>query len=59
MAQEFFSKVITFQLDIYSLGVIILEMLTGEKPEVEKGQKGHPEVKDVRTIDMTIQINLT
>lgn len=59
MAPECFTGVITFKLDIYSLGVIILEMLTGEKTEVEKGQKGHPEVKDVRTIDMTIQINLT
>ncbi|KAG2589584.1 hypothetical protein PVAP13_5NG372100 [Panicum virgatum] len=47
MAPECFTGVITFKLDIYSLGVIILEMLTGEKPEVEKGQKGHPEVKDV------------
>ncbi|KAG2589586.1 hypothetical protein PVAP13_5NG372100 [Panicum virgatum] len=46
MAPECFTGVITFKLDIYSLGVIILEMLTGEKPEVEKGQKGHPEVKD-------------
>ncbi|CAL4995414.1 unnamed protein product [Urochloa decumbens] len=31
VAPEFFSKVITFKLDIYSLGVIILEILTGQR----------------------------
>ncbi|KAJ1274392.1 hypothetical protein BS78_05G058200 [Paspalum vaginatum] len=31
VAPEFFSKVLTFKLDIYSLGVIILEILTGHR----------------------------
>lgn len=49
MAPERFAGVFTLKLDIYSLGVIIMEILTG--------QKGHAEVEDVRTIDMTIKIN--
>ncbi|TVU49345.1 hypothetical protein EJB05_00653 [Eragrostis curvula] len=38
LAPEFYSGKITFKLDIYSLGIIILEILTGEKgySKVEK-----------------------
>lgn len=31
MAPESFDRVITFKLDVYSLGIIIMEMLTGRK----------------------------
>nr|CAB3474550.1 unnamed protein product [Digitaria exilis] len=31
LAPEFYSKEITLKLDIYSLGVVIMEILTGEK----------------------------
>jgi serine/threonine protein kinase len=41
MAPEYFNGEITFKSDIYSLGVIILEILTG--------QKGYPEINTVRT----------
>ncbi|CAN6331711.1 unnamed protein product [Urochloa humidicola] len=39
MAPEFYSRVITFKLDIYSLGVVIIEILTG--------QKGYPEIQNL------------
>ncbi|CAN6327073.1 unnamed protein product [Urochloa humidicola] len=39
MAPEFYSRVITFKSDIYSLGVIIIEILTG--------QKGYPEIQNL------------
>jgi serine/threonine protein kinase len=40
MAPEFLNGQITFKLDIYSLGVIIIEMMTGKK--------GYHDVEDVR-----------
>lgn len=42
MPPEFNSRVITRAYDIYSLGVIIMEILTGEK--------GYHRTEDVRTI---------
>lgn len=42
MAPEFYDGVITFSLDIYSLGVIFREMLAG--------QKGHSSVENVKTV---------
>jgi serine/threonine protein kinase len=46
LAPECYNQVITFKLDIYSLGVIILEILTG--------QKGYVDVENVRTVYMAI-----
>lgn len=40
MAPEFYGGLITYKSDIYSLGVIIIEILTG--------QKGYPEIENVR-----------
>jgi serine/threonine protein kinase len=40
LAPESYSRVITFKLDIYSLGVIIMEILTGKK--------GYSEIENVR-----------
>jgi serine/threonine protein kinase len=40
MAPEFFRREMRSELDIYSLGVIIMEILTG--------QKGYSEIEDVR-----------
>jgi len=42
VAPEHYDGVITFKSDIYSLGVIFAELLTG--------QKGHSPVQNVRTI---------
>lgn len=42
MAPEFYNGQITFKLDMYSLGVIVMEMLTG--------QKGYSTVDKVRKI---------
>jgi len=42
MAPEFISGEITFKSDIYSLGVIITEILTGKK--------GYAEIDNVRTV---------
>lgn len=42
MAPEFYSGEITFKSDIYSLGVIITEILTGKK--------GYAEIDNVRTV---------
>ncbi|KAK3119796.1 hypothetical protein QOZ80_9AG0675330 [Eleusine coracana subsp. coracana] len=39
MAPELYDGIITFKSDIYSLGIIIIEMLTG--------QKGYPEIENV------------
>lgn len=46
MAPEFHGGLITFKSDIYSLGVIILEILTG--------RKGYPEIDNVRTVSSKI-----
>jgi len=45
LAPESDSKEITFKLDIYSLGVIIMEILTGKK--------GYSEIENVRILHMT------
>jgi serine/threonine protein kinase len=45
LAPEFGSREITYRLDIYSLGVIILEILTG--------MKGYEDVENVRTLYVT------
>jgi serine/threonine protein kinase len=44
MAPEFYDGVITFKSDIYSLGIIIIEILTGHKgcPEIERVRKASP-----------------
>lgn len=44
MAPEFYNEVITitFKSDIYSLGTIIIEMLTG--------RKGYPDIDNVRIL---------
>jgi len=46
MAPEFYSGEITFKSDIYSLGVIITEILTGKK--------GYAEIDNVRTVILAI-----
>jgi serine/threonine protein kinase len=45
LAPEFTSCEITYQFDLYSLGVIIIEILTGKK--------GYKAVEDVRTLYVT------
>lgn len=42
MPPEFYDGVMTFKLDVFSLGIIILEMLTGKK--------GYCKTEDVRKI---------
>jgi serine/threonine protein kinase len=42
LAPEFFSGLISFKSDVYSLGVIIMEVVTGIK--------GYCEIEDVRKI---------
>ena len=42
LAPEFVNGVITYRFDLYSLGVIIIEILTGKK--------GYHDVDDVRTV---------
>jgi serine/threonine protein kinase len=44
LAPEFCNKEITYKFDIYSLGVIIIEILTGKK--------GYHDVDKVRTIQV-------
>jgi serine/threonine protein kinase len=45
LAPEFGSREITYRFDLYSLGVIIIEILTGKK--------GYEAVEDVRTLYAT------
>ena len=42
MAPELYGGLITFKLDIYSLGIIIIEILTG--------RKGYQEIENVRRL---------
>ena len=44
MAPEFHTGEITHKFDLYSLGVIVMEMLTGKK--------GYQSIEDVRTISI-------
>ncbi|GJM95202.1 hypothetical protein PR202_ga11910 [Eleusine coracana subsp. coracana] len=46
MAPECYDGLITFKSDIYSLGIVIIEILTG--------QKGYPEIENVRTFSFEI-----
>lgn len=46
MAPEFHGGLITFKSDIYSLGVMIIEILTG--------LKGYPEIDNVSTVSLKI-----
>jgi serine/threonine protein kinase len=41
MAPEYFNGEITLKSDIYSLGVLIMEIVTG--------QKGYPDINNVKT----------
>ena len=49
MAPESFRGVISFESDIYSLGIIITEMLTGQK-------KDDLSIENVRTMYLRIQM---